>query len=117
MRIQGFWDKLEKEWDQIYRSTIIVYGDETLIDGIKNYKVYINGNIHGTPIRFEEIAPLNSILTKVEAGNYRIVIREFEVNKINRLESNTLNITLKDEEKIVIRASFFDNQLKLKIDE
>jgi hypothetical protein len=116
MKIAGFWEKLEKEWDETHRATLVILGDLSLVDGLSAYKLYINGNIHRTAIRFEHLAPPNSIYVRLKAGVHRVVLREYEVTKPDRMESNTLYIEIHDNEQIAIRASLQDGQLMLSVD-
>jgi hypothetical protein len=115
--IVGFWDNLDKEWDAINRSILVVQGDSSLIEDISAYKLYVNGNVHGTGGRFAHLAPPNSVYTRLEAGVYRIVLREYDASKPNRIESNTLYINIRDDEQIAIRASLQEGQLILSLDD
>src|SRR5262245_56332143 len=94
----GFWEKFNKEWDARNRSTIIVRGDDSL--DLSAYKVYINRNVHGTGARFADLAPPNSVYSRLQAGVYSVVVREHDVSKPDRLESNTLEIQIRDDEQI-----------------
>jgi hypothetical protein len=115
-RVAGFWERFDKKWDLINRSTIIVRADSSLIGGISRYKVYVNGYIHGTGVRFANIAPANSIYTRVPSGNYRLVFREFDQHKPDRLESNVLEFNLGEDEQITIWASICGSDLRLAFD-
>jgi hypothetical protein len=114
--ISGFWEKFNKKFDAINRSTLIVKSDSSLIDGISAYKLYINQNVHGTGARFAHLAPPNSVYTKLKAGFYTIVLREYDVSKPDRKESNILQIEICDDEQIMIRASQQNEQLILYFD-
>jgi hypothetical protein len=111
--IADFWEQFNKKFDAINRSTLIVKGDSSLIDGISAYKLYINRNVHETGSRFAHLAPPNSIYTKLKAGLYTIVLREHDVSKLDRKESNILLIEIYDNEQIMIRASQQNEQLIL----
>ncbi|MDZ8056234.1 MAG: hypothetical protein RMX68_012975 [Aulosira sp. ZfuVER01] len=115
--IFGFWEKFNKEWDAANRSTLIVQGDTSLVGGICAYKLYINRNVYGTGARFAHLAPPNSVYTRLKAGNYSVVLREHNVSKPDRMESNTLHIEIRDDEQITIRASLQDGQIILSFDD
>jgi hypothetical protein len=100
----------------INSSTIIVRADSSLIGGISSYKVYVNGYIHGTGARFDDIAPPNSVYTRVPSGNYRLLFREFDQHKPNRLESNVFEFSLGEGEQITIWASICGSDLRLAFD-
>ena len=106
-----FWERFNKWWDTINRSTIIVLGDHTI--DLSKYKVYIDRNIHGTGARFQHLAPPNSVYTRLPAGTHTIVVREYDVKKPDRLQSNTLQIPLQDDEQITIHATLRDGQIIL----
>lgn len=99
----GFWKEFEKEWDRVNRSAIIVLGDSSL--NLSDYKVYIDRYIHGTPTRFAQFAPPNGIYTRVPAGTHSIVVRDYDARKVNRMESNTLQVNVDKDEKITIWVS------------
>ncbi|OCQ91952.1 hypothetical protein BCD64_26220 [Nostoc sp. MBR 210] len=111
--ITSFWEKFNKEWDAINRSTLIFLGDASLVGGISAYKLYINRNIHATGMRFAHLAPPNSIYVRLKAGVYTVVLREYDAMKPDRRESNVLNIDIHDNEQIIICASLRDGQLIL----
>jgi hypothetical protein len=100
-RVAGFWERFDKKWDLINRSTIIVRADSSLIGGISRYKVYVNGYI---------------VYTRVPSGNYRLVFREFDQHKPDRLESNVLEFNLGEGEQITIWASICGSDLRLAFD-
>jgi len=110
----GFWEKFYKNWDAENRSTIIVRGDDSL--DLSAYKVYINRNIHGTGARFADLAPPNSVYSRLRAGAYSVVVRENDTKKVGRLESNTLEIQIRDGEQIVVRVSLRDGRIVLALD-
>lgn len=112
----GFWKEFNKKMDLINNSTIIVRSDSSLTGGIIRYKVYVNGYIHGTPLRFADIAPKNSVYTRVASGHYRLVFKEFDQHKKNRLESNVLEFDLGEAEQITIWASIGSSGLELAFD-
>jgi hypothetical protein len=116
MKIADFWKKFDREWDVINHSTLIVQGDTALTENISAYKLYINGNIHGMGKRFIHLAPPNSIYVRLKAGGYRIVLREYDAWKPDRMESNTLSIEIHHDEQIMIRASLREGQLVLSVE-
>jgi hypothetical protein len=107
----GFWKKFNKEWDATNRSTIIVRGDDSL--DLSAYKVYINQNIHTTGTRFADLAPSNSVYSRLQGGVCTVVVREPDARKPDRLESNRLEIQIGDDEQIIIRASLRDGHILL----
>ena len=109
----GFWDRFDAEWDKIHRSTIVILADASLPGGIDACKVYINGFIHGTGARFRDVAPPHSVYTRVRSGAYRIIVREYDARKPNRLESNALEITLQDDQQITLVVAFQNGQITL----
>jgi hypothetical protein len=100
MKIANFWKKFDQEWDATNNSTLIVQGDISLTEEIFAYKLYINGNIHGTAVRFIPLAPPNSIYVRLKAGGYRIILREYDARKADRMESNTLLIEIQYDEQM-----------------
>jgi hypothetical protein len=102
MKKVGFWEKFDKEWDATHQSTLVVQGDNSLVDSISAYKLYINGNIHTTGARFAHLASSNSFYIRLKAGVYSVVLREYAVRKPDRIESNTLHIEIHDHEQITI---------------
>ena len=110
----GFWDKFNAKFDQINRSTIIVRADDSLVGGIRAYKVYVNGFIHyHTPHRFSGVAPANSVYIWVAAGTYRMVVREYDARKPSRLESNPVELTLRDDEEVTLWVRLQGGQIVL----
>lgn len=99
--------------DATHRSTIIVRGDASLTGGMDAYKVYFNGFIHRTGALYREIAPPNSVYTRVPAGEYRVIVREYDHRKADRLETNQLNLSIADEEQITLRVSRRNGKLCL----
>ncbi|MEQ7415877.1 hypothetical protein [Xanthomonas campestris] len=59
---------------------------------LSNYKIYVNGNIRRTPQRLTFLKTSASEVLAVVPGEYRVVVREAEVDKPNRAESNTVLI-------------------------
>ena len=92
-------------FDRSNRCTLIVRGEISLIGGMNLYKVYVNGNIHITGSRFADLAPSNSIYTRIPAGTHEIVIREFDHRKTDRLESNKINLELHEGDEVLLWAS------------
>jgi len=113
MKIVGFWEKFNQEWDEINRGILIVQGDASLLGGISAYKLYVNGNIYKTGTRFSHLAPPNSIYMRFKAGVYRIVLREHNVKKLNRIESNTLHVEIQEDKQMTIQASLRQGKLIL----
>jgi len=55
---------------------------------INEFKIYIDGNIHRTRVKDE--TPEGTVLVRLKPGEHRITVREKEVNKANRFESQTI---------------------------
>jgi hypothetical protein len=111
----GFWEEFYKEWDAVNRSTLIVRGDDSI--DMRAYKVYINRNIHGTGSRFAHLAPPNSVYTQLSAGVYSVVVREYDVGKVDRMESNTLQLHIRDDERVLVRVALLNGRILLALDQ
>jgi hypothetical protein len=112
-KVPGAMEKLLRNVDAKNCSTLVVQADDSVCGGIQAYKVYVNGNVHGTPPRFANAAPLNSIYTRVAAGSYRVVVRDANQNKSDRAESNTVLLEVADEAHVHLSLSIKRNSLVL----
>ena len=78
---------------------------EALPDGIWNWKLYVDGNVHprgpGSTRRSEL-----KLYGRLEEGTHRLVLREADTGKPGRLESNTLLIEIKGQPRVVVDARF-----------
>ncbi|WP_395743659.1 hypothetical protein [Prosthecobacter sp.] len=115
MSKDGFWEEFNKKWDATNRSTIILRGDDSL--DLSDYKVYINRNVHSTGARFADLAPPNSVYSRLQAGIYTVVVRERDIKKAARLESNTVEIQIQADEQIAIRVSLRAGRILLSMDD
>ncbi len=78
---------------------------------IADYKIYINGNIHGTAT-FDE-KPVNGQYVRLVPKEYKVIVRESDVNKPDRKESNTMCFTLKDKQEMKLVVVLQNNNLVL----
>jgi len=78
--------KMDEKFERTHTVKVLV--NSCLVD-INEYKIYIDGNVHRT--RVKDKAPVGTVLVWLEPGEHRIVVRESEVNKTNRFESQTIN--------------------------
>lgn len=95
--------RFEKDWDAVNCASLVVSADRTVPHGMQGYKVYIDGNIHGTPPRFSEPAPANAIYTRVQPGAHRVVVREANHAKPDRAESNTLHVQAHEDMTLTLK--------------
>lgn len=70
---------------------------------IEDYKVYIDGYVRHAQQKDKD--ENGCLIFDVEAGEHRIVVREWEVKKQNRLESNTAFFSLDEYEAVEFRFS------------
>ncbi len=80
---------------------------------IADYKIYINGNIHSTAVFDEKSA--NGQYIRLPPKEYKVVIREADVNKSDRKESNTMCFTLKDKQEMKLILELQNNNLVLSV--
>jgi|GEM_PF-3987450 len=80
----------------------------------KLYTAYVDGNISST--HRKDIAPENSIFTRVKQGDHRIVVRESDYKKKDRKESATLYFSVPEHGQINFRFDLVDGVLQLKAD-
>jgi hypothetical protein len=64
------------------------------------YKIYVDGNVRTTPQRFKYLQVPNIEIIAVLPGEHRVVIREAEVDKSNRIESNTVVLSLRENQEV-----------------
>ena len=93
---QAMWlDKDAKFLKENDCQVVIDFGPNSL-NTIRQYAVYINGNVART--RSEDSAPKNSLMIRVKQGKHRIVVRETDYKKNDRKESQTLHFSLSEAE-------------------
>ena len=78
---------------------------------IADYNIYINGNIHGTAV-FDK-KPANGQYIRLAPKEHKVVVREADVNKPDRKESNTMCFNLKDKQEMKLILVFQNNNLVL----
>jgi hypothetical protein len=91
-----------KEVDARHNATIRVTDSDNLALGMRGLKIYIDGNVRSTPQRLRHLATPNCEVIPVVPGKHRVVVREAEINKPNRAESNTLFVELGQGEEATI---------------
>ncbi len=107
------WKHFEQDWDALNCASLVVSADQTVPHGIQGYRVYVNGNVHGTPPRFSHLAPANAIYTRLQPGAYRVVVREADYTKPDRAESNLLNVQAQKDKTLTLKLVLLDSALKL----
>lgn len=104
--------KVRKGMDDRFISENTSFLTVTAVDmDITNYKIYINGNIHGTATMDEK--PNNGHFIRKVPGKYRLVVREENVSKQDRLESNTVEIDIKEGEHLFFTMAMQEGSLLL----
>ncbi|NHZ96398.1 hypothetical protein [Massilia sp. CCM 8734] len=105
--------RFQQEWDALHCGSLVVSADQTVPHSMQGYKLYVNGNIRGTPSHFADPAPANGLHARLEPGAYRVVVREAAPTKIDRAESNTLNVQVQKNRILNLKLTFVANALKL----
>jgi hypothetical protein len=105
--------RLQQEWDAVNCAALVVTAEPSVPHGMQGYKVYVNGNIHGTPSRFSHLAPANGMYARLRPGSHRVVVREADHAKKDRAESNTLIVEGQPDQVLNLRLGFTGNMLKL----
>nr|WP_320166015.1 hypothetical protein [uncultured Methylophaga sp.] len=77
--------KLDEKFERTHTVKVLVYSGFT---DIKEFKIYIDGYICGT--RVKDDAPEDTVMVLLEPGEHRIIVRENDVKKANRFESQTI---------------------------
>ena len=67
---------------------------------MEQYKIYVDGYI--VPFSKEQVESDGFFSTYMKPGDHRLVVREMEVSKIDRIESNTVYFSVADEETVVV---------------
>jgi hypothetical protein len=78
---------------------------------IADYRIYIDGNIHGTAV-FDE-KPTNGQYIRLPPKEHKVVVRDADVNKPDRKESNTMCFTLSDKQELKLIIELQNNNLVL----
>lgn len=76
-------------------------------------KLYVDGNVHRTPPRFGHLASPALEIIPIEPGTHRIVVREADARKPNRVESNTVQLELAQGEEAEFTLQFEGGSLLL----
>lgn len=100
--------KLDEEFEKTHTVKVLVH---SCLEDINVYKIYIDGNIHRT--RVKDSAPEGTVLVWLEPGEHRIVVRESEVNKANRFESQTINFSTNSSQVLNFELVSIDQILEL----
>lgn len=107
-------DTLRKELEDDFRKThichVTIVGNPTL-PNLDDYKIYIDGNITH-PYRGDP-QPDNGEYVRLKPGEHRIVIREWDPNKPDRQESNTIHFSVPGRAYLHFEAGLVEGQLKL----
>ena len=111
--IEGVRAAILRDWDAKNCAALVVSADETVPESMSGYRVYVNGNAHGTPPRFSHLAPANGMYTRVVPGSYRVVVRKADHFKGERAESNTLNVETQKDEILHLRLALSGGKLEL----
>ncbi len=86
---EGLLAKIAARHERARNSTIQVRCAEGAPFDLGDFRIYIDGNIHNTPPRLRHLASPTAEVIAVEPGAHRIVVREADARKPNRVESNT----------------------------
>ena len=80
--------------------------------GLWSWKVYVDGNIEvrGPGSTRKDERPWYGLLFD---GLHRVVIREFDAAKPDRIESNTLHFTISGQAEIVVNVHYDNGEIKL----
>jgi hypothetical protein len=84
--------------------------------GLWSWKIYVDGDVHGRgpgSNRKDETPWYASLL----AGPHRLVVREPDVKRQERKESNTLHFTVQDQTEIVVDVSYKEGTMLLELSE
>lgn len=103
------------DWDEENSASLTVRTDHSISEEFSCFKVYVNGYIHGTPPGFSHLAPVNGIYTRFKPGSYRVIVRETEISKPNRAESNTVIIEVEKDSSTTLVLSLIGGSLELSL--
>ncbi|MFZ6768158.1 hypothetical protein ACO0LM_13940 [Undibacterium sp. Di26W] len=88
-RTKNSWlQKIDEQFFDENSCMVLIDFGATASELIRNYAVYVDGNISGT--HKKDSAPANNLLIRVKSGSHRIVVRERDHNKKARAESEIL---------------------------
>jgi hypothetical protein len=83
-----FFARMEEKFERTHTCYVTIMADETVASSVDDYSIYIDGNVAGT--RRQDTRPSNGEFVKLEPGRHRIVVREADHKKPDRVESNTI---------------------------
>ncbi len=92
-------------------SGIEVAGDHTL--EMSAFSVYIDRYVRGTGAMDSELSPQNGIFARVHPGAHTIRLRDADIHKPDRRESNLLTVEISPLHRIVISAALTETGLHL----
>ncbi|WP_426318768.1 hypothetical protein [Pseudoduganella sp. R-43] len=95
-------------------ATVRVLCAEDALFGLSKFSIYIDGNGHRTPPRLKHLASPSLEIIPVEPGKHRIVVREADVRKPDRAESNTEHFELASGEEAIFALQLDGEALLLK---
>lgn len=84
---------------------LLLKDDGSLPGGIWQWEVYVDGNVHSRGPGSTRKDPLK-YYALLAPGIHRIVIREPDHTKSNRIESNTLSFSVDTQAEIIISVTF-----------
>lgn len=102
------WERVEERFERTHTVKLVV---GALSIEIQQFKVYVDGYICVT--RQTDNAPENSVLVWLEPGEHRIIAREYEVKKVDRLESNAIDFTTVNGEEVEFQLALNGENLYL----
>lgn len=95
-----------------HSSTIRVQSSRA-VSNLAELKIYVDGNVHATPLRLRHLASATCEVIPVIPGAHRLVVREADVKKPNRAESNTLFFELVQGEEAAIVVEVEDGAFRI----
>jgi len=107
------YDAFLKEVEARHSVTLYVVAGASLPMGLGSLSIYVDGNIQRTPLRLRERATRTTEVIPLVPGAHRVVVREAEVHKINRLESNSLYLELGAGEEVALNIQLSAGNLEL----
>ncbi|KQZ45198.1 hypothetical protein [Duganella sp. Root1480D1] len=94
MSSEGILGGIAARHERARTATIRVHCAEGAPFDFGNFRIYIDGNIHNTPLRLRHLASPTAEVIALEPGAHRIVVREADTRKPNRVESNTAHFEI-----------------------
>jgi hypothetical protein len=94
-------------------SLVRVQAAADLPGGIEAYKVYVDGNVRGTPSRLSEYKAFDVVVIPVVPGEHRVVVRDADIHNPSRAESNTIHVTVAYGQELHFVIGFKSGALEL----